>query len=367
VLSFRGGGSAILTEDGRTMVRATFGQFAQGVLTGELDPFHPGLTPVTTMEYEDATGDYTRLRSVVDPKINLSLDRHIVAPRTNEFSVSFERLIASEFRASVTYVGKRGSKSIAWTDTGGTYQEEMTTFEVPGTADSPARFIDLPVYRLTNNVADRRFLLTNPEGLFLRYDGLIVALEKRLSKGWQASGSYTFSRAYGRQVTSNAPAAEAQFSTIARQNFLTFGQDPNDLTNATGRLPNDRPHAFRTTGSVQLPWGVLVAGNLQVFSGRPWAATALVPLPQDSRRLLLEPKGSRRLSSQSLFDVRVSKRFSTGPRSTVDVSLDVLNLLNDSAEEALASDVNTASNFGQATVFMDPRRVMLSVRLNLGQ
>ena len=56
--------------------------------------------------------------------------------------------------------------------------------------------------RLTNSTSDRRFLLTKPDGLFLDYDGLVVALEKRLSKGWQASGSYTFSRAYGMQVTS---------------------------------------------------------------------------------------------------------------------------------------------------------------------
>jgi hypothetical protein len=47
--------------------------------------------------------------------------------------------------------------------------------------------------------------------------------------------------------------------------------------------------------------------------------------------------------------------------------LDLLNPLNDTAEEALASDNLFSPNFGQPTVFIDPRRAMLSVRLNLGR
>ena len=45
----------------------------------------------------------------------------------------------------------------------------------------------------------------------------------------------------------------------------------------------------------------------------------------------------------------------------------MLNALNDTAEEALATDNLFSPNFGQPTVFMDPRRAMLSVRLNLGR
>ena len=62
-----------------------------------------------------------------------------------------------------------------------------------------------------------------------------------------------------------------------------------------------------------------------------------------------------------------------GSAGTVDLRLDLLNLLNDSAEEALVSDVlfNAAGQqnptFGQPTVYMDPRRAMLSVRLKLGR
>jgi hypothetical protein len=185
---------------------------------------------------------------------------------------------------------------------------------------------------------------------------------------WAASASYTYSRARGLQVISNGAADDPQFSTIARPGFLTFGQDPNDLTNAAGRLPNDRPHVFRATTIVHLPWqGLLVSANLQSFSGKPWAASTQITLPQGSRRILLEPLGTRRLSSQSLLDVRVSKTLMLGGSSKVDLLFDVLNLLNNTAEEALVSDNVSAATFGRPRAFIDPRRAMLGVRLNIGR
>jgi hypothetical protein len=41
-------------------------------------------------------------------------------------------------------------------------------------------------------------------------------------------------------------------------------------------------------------------------------------------------------------------------------------LLNDTGEEALASD-NKFATFNQPSQFMDPRRAMIGVRLNLGR
>ena len=46
---------------------------------------------------------------------------------------------------------------------------------------------------------------------------------------------------------------------------------------------------------------------------------------------------------------------------------DVLNALNDTAEEGLGTDNLFSANFGRPTVFMDPRRAMIGVRLNFGR
>ena len=224
-----------------------------------------------------------------------------------------------------------------------------------------------PVFGLVNSTADQRFLLTNPDGYSMRYNGLVTAVETRWSGGWQAFGSYTFSKVSGLQPSSGTTAAGPQASTVAAPS-MPFGRDPNDLTNARGLLPNDRPHVFRVMGTGGVPrTGIVIAANLQHFSGKPWAATAQIGLPQGDQRVLLEPRGSRRLPSQSLLDVRVSRSFRFGGRGRVELLVDVLNALNDTAEEGLATDNLYSRNFGQRTFFMDPRRAMVGVRLNLGR
>jgi len=360
VVSPRLGITARLTSDGRTILRASYGRFNQGVLTGEISPIHPAVAPMTTTAFDPATGGYTHLVSVVDPNINLAIDPSTRTPRTDEYSIGVDRQLGAQWSAAAAYIHKSGSQFIAWTDVGGEYAQTTHVFPDGRT---------LPVFALTSPPSSRRFLLTNPDGYSLTYNGLVMVVEKRHSNGWQALGSYTFSRAYGLQASSGASAADPQVSTVAPAfPTATFGRDPNNLTNANGRLPNDRPHMFRLMGTIDVPrTGVTVAANLGYFSGKPWAATAQVLLPQGDQRILIEPRGTRRLSSQTLLDLRVSRPFSVGGLGRIDAILDVLNLLNDTAEEALATDNHYSPNFGVPTVFIDPRRVMLGVRLNLGR
>jgi len=82
--------------------------------------------------------------------------------------------------------------------------------------------------------------------------------------------------------------------------------------------------------------------------------------------------GSHLLSSQTLFDVRLSRAIAFGNLGRIDLLLDVLKLLNDTAEESLATEtlmteMVLSPTFGQPVSFVDPRRAMISVRLNLGR
>ena len=88
--------------------------------------------------------------------------------------------------------------------------------------------------------------------------------------------------------------------------------------------------------------------------------------------MLLEPRGTRRLSSQSLLDLRVSRKITLRGQARVELLLDVLNALNDTAEEALVSDsigtdLKPNVRFGQPSVFMDPRRAMLGIKVSFGR
>ena len=359
VFSPRLGVTRKLTADGRTVLRASYGMFRQGLLTGEFAAIHPAATATTTAAFNAATGGYTTIVKVDDPRINLQIDPETRSPRSEEYSIGLDREVGRRLAVAIAYVGKTGSNFVGWTDVGGQYREESRSLP-----DGRS----VPVFVLTNPPAARRFLLTNPEGYSLTYNGLVMVVEKRRSAGWQAFGTYTFSRVSGLQASNGSAAASAQASSVAGATQLTFGQDPNSLINARGRLPNDRPHMFRVMGSVDVPrTGLVVAANLQYFTGKPYAAAAQLTLPQGSQRILLEPPGSRRTSSQTLLNLRVSRTLIFGGLGRIELLLDVLNVLNDTAEEGLASDILFSPNFGQGTVFMDPRRAMIGVRLNLGR
>jgi hypothetical protein len=355
VWSPRLGVTTRLTSDGRTMLRASYGRFHQGVLTGELAPVHPGQTPITTMAFDTATGGYTRPVSVVDPRTNLRLDPDTGAPFTDEYSVGVDRDLG-RLSVAVAYIRKHGENFIGWTDTGGIYREETRTM-------ADGRIV--PVLALTNGTTDRRFLLTNQDGYLLTYDGLVTAVEKRNASGWHAFASYTWSRTYGLQPSSGGTASDSQSSSTLGG---AFGRDPNSLTNAEGRLPNDRPHMFRGAASWDVPRiGFRVATNVQFLSGKPWAASAQISLPQGDQRILLESRGTQRLPSLSMVDVRIAKTLPVGGLGRVELMMDILNAFNQATEEGLATDNFYSPTFGRATVFVDPRRVMLGARLNLSR
>jgi hypothetical protein len=68
-----------------------------------------------------------------------------------------------------------------------------------------------------------------------------------------------------------------------------------------------------------------------------------------------------------LVDVRISKAVNLAGVGRVELMLDVLNALNDTAEEGIATDNAFNQNFGRGTLFMDPRRAMIGARVNLGR
>src|SRR5262245_29008789 len=177
VVAPRLGVTAKRTDDGRTILRASYGRFYQGLLTAEYHLVHPGVTPVTTRAFEEATGGYTRLVSVVDSRINVLVDPDTRAPQTDEYSIGVDREPARRLAVALAYFHKDGTDYIGWTDVGGQYRTETRTLP-----DGRS----VPVSVLVNSTADRRFLATNPDGYSLTYDGVVVAAEKRRANGWQA-------------------------------------------------------------------------------------------------------------------------------------------------------------------------------------
>ncbi len=126
------------------MLRASYGIFRQGLLTGEFAAIHPGATPTTTAAFNAATGRYTTIVKVDDPRINLQIDSETRSPRTDEFAIGMDREVGRRLAVAIAYVGKRGSNFIGWTDVGGQYREESRSL-----ADGRS----VPVFVLANSPA----------------------------------------------------------------------------------------------------------------------------------------------------------------------------------------------------------------------
>ena len=189
------------------MLRASYGRFSQGVLTGEFGAFHPGATPTTTTAFDPATGGYTRIVSVVDPRINLQLD-------PGHARAAHGRVL--DWRGSRGRPPARGGDRLRPQGRRATSSDgRMSAVSIARRRGRCPTAAACRCSCSSTSPAARRFLLTNPDGYSLTYNGLVMAVEKRRSHGWQAFGSYTLSRASGLQASSGTTAAGAQVSTVA--------------------------------------------------------------------------------------------------------------------------------------------------------
>ena len=125
VWSPRLGVTAKLTSDGRTMLRTSYRRFTQGVLTGELSPFHPGATPTTTAgvrfgNRRRTLQSYFGRRPQEEPATRC---QHASTAHRWHLSASIGSLRGNSQSLSPTFT-RLALTSSAWTDTGGQYREE---------------------------------------------------------------------------------------------------------------------------------------------------------------------------------------------------------------------------------------------------
>jgi hypothetical protein len=87
-----------------------------------------------------------------------------------------------------------------------------------------------------------------------------------------------------------------------------------------------------------------------------------VRLPQGTKYIFLEPWGARRLPSQNLLDLRISKTFAFKHGRRIEILLDLLNALNEDANQRVATTDTFSPRFAEGRDFVRPRRAMLGVR-----
>ena len=353
-----------LDAEGRAVLRGNWGRFYRPAISGELSGVHPGQATRQEFYWDPVSGGYDLPGPLYAAATNFGYDPRSRAPRTDQFSIGFDRELAASLAASVTYVRKDQNDLLGWIVDNADYATVQHVFADgrsaavhPLLTDPDARF-----FRLGN--VDCRGVSYACEPLYMDYDGLVLTLDKRLSDWWQAQASYVWSQAYGLLPSSGFGAAASQTARVFEG---SLARDPNQFTNATGNLQNDRTHTFRVTATVFAPGGFLVGVNYAWFSGKPWAGRELVGrdvLPQGNQWVYVEPPGTRRLDTQNILDLRLSRVFRFGPagRQRVELLADIFNVFNVTATEDIASRTLGSSVFGVGERWIDPRRALVGLK-----
>jgi hypothetical protein len=223
-------------------------------------------------------------------------------------------------------------------------------------------------------------VVTNPDGFkylgaeggvvgsaeaFRRYKGLVLVLSRRLAGRWQAQVSYVLSKAEG---------------TVDNDYFESLGAplpfiSPNRaLINAGGPLTHDARHELKVLGSYQLPGiDVALSGFFRAVGGTTYTPFQDLPglpapFPESVR---LEPRGSRRMPTRTVLDLRLEKVFGLG-RGRLGVFADLINAFNASTVVAVQDRVPSASipgfdepvAFGAPTAILPARQVLLGARFS---
>lgn len=137
---------------------------------------------------------------------------------------------------------------------------------------------------------------------------------------------------------------------------------PNDLiqTGASGRY-EFRTWSAKVHGTIDIPWGLRITPMLRHQSGQPFGRTFVARLNYGTVRMLAEPINARRMDHITIVDLRTEKQFSLGTGRRLSTFLDVFNLFNANPEQNTSWSSGT---FLKPLNIVPPRVARIGVRLH---
>jgi hypothetical protein len=395
-LSPRAGMTWALDDNRHTILRASYSRYAGQLDTGTIGYMNPSSTAgFVDYGWKDLNNDQFVQPNEVDftefitngggfnPAAPTSvrsanvIDPDLEAPVTQSAVLGIDRELMPNLLVQVNY---------SWTRThnymgNGTYNPWVG---LTGADYSPAALLTgtLPngqtfsVQTYTPNAAlvsanGNSRILTNWNGYASRYNGLELALVKRLSNRWMArvGGSINSANEYYNQ---NPPRDNFGNPTPVDTEPLKDG-GPFVVRSAASGAGDYFVHAkwqVSANGLYMAPYGIEIGGSLFGRQGYPFPVYKQVSLGADgSRRVLVSPQlDSMRLDNLWNLDLRAARTFHVGGRSFEAIA-DVFNVMNANTELVRNRNIDAVSattysaNFQALTTNLSPRIVRFGVRL----
>lgn len=265
-----------------------------------------------------------------------SIDPNLSRPYSDEFSFGYQKQVWRNLTLRATYYYRYfrnliGRRNLAASPSD--YSAVNTLNAQPitnGLTGEP-----LTLYNLNSGLVGKtQYLITNiPLLNDNAYHGFEIDVVKRLSHKLSVLAGFTVQRQKGEYIRGGA-----------NQGLSDNFNDPNmNINRANSYLNYDSTYVFKIDGTYQLPFGFGTAVNFQHYTGYPLQPTEVFSgLNQGPETVILQPRGSIRLPSVNLLDLRLSRTFSFKDRYNLEPLVDFYNLTN---SQTVVSQV---SSFGPA-------------------
>jgi hypothetical protein len=395
-----------LTGDGQTTVHGSYGVFYDNIITSVLDVGRlvngsaSGVrtlvltAPRASIAWNSPGRRLTESQALTllggsYPSVAIMPDASLKSSFAHQTAVGVDRLLTPDLAVSVNGVFVRGFNQPGTID----YNPVLGTIlgagrrpdDLPCTANPAAACVNGGISGTSASVLQYTSFGES------WYKGLTVALNKRLSHNYEFLLSYTLSKA-------------EDTSTDFQSNFIVQnsgrGRNPADRLGLPlgfdaalerGPATHDQRHRFVLSGLYMLPQRIQLSGIVTAASGRPFTPLAGADLNGDGNggafppdRARVNPadestavgRNSETTEAQFTADVRVSRKFSLGGRTAVELMLETFNLFN---RVNFIEDTNQSSfaifgagaypssplpTYGRYTLTLPPRQVQLAAKIS---
>jgi hypothetical protein len=279
------------------------------------------LTPIVDNQSCPPACPGTLLRGPIDFR-HVSLEGYIdpdLKPMQNqEFVVGAERELASNLSVSARWVHKWLVRAID--DTGSVDADQNEIYTIA----NPSEGMTAVAYSFSDGSGT--VAMPKPKR---EYDGVELALNKRLSNNWSGRVSYLWSRLYGNYSgLSQTDENGRQSPNVGRlydYPVMEFGQDGQPVY---GVLGTDRPHQLKAQFLYDFSFGLSAGFNWYGASGLPKSREMGFLPPNNFPVNYLGRNSDGRTPFFSQADLYAQYRLQLGSRSALTFSANVINLFD---------------------------------------
>lgn len=356
----RAGATYVLGQDKRTLLRASYSQYADQLGSGTISFANAGALSAEFFPWNDANGDHVITRDEVDlsrliyfygldpdnPGSAVSpnvIDPNLKAGKTHEVVAGIEREILPEFVVGVGYTYRTYSGAIWPHRTGLTVDDYQVAGFLDGTLADGTVFHQ-PYYALEPTVdIPAGLTVSNRPNWKTVYNGVDLTFQKRLANRWMVRGGFTWqdwkqkggldscydptsNRGGNPLVWPGTAIPVATGSTCAGDDIAAapagaYGSKTEVFLNSRWQ--------FNVGGLYQLPLGFGVAANVYGREGYPYLSFVRFD-PGDglgTRDNIIGKLGDRRYKNVFDADIRLEKVIEVRPLQ-ITLSADFFNLIN---------------------------------------